>query len=44
MLDALGRPVAVSIPTPTQRYLEQRDHLIASILKFRERAISVLSK
>lgn len=44
MLDALGRPVAVSIPTPTQRYPEQRDRLVASILEFRERAMAVLSK
>jgi len=44
MLDALGRPVAVSIPTPSQRFPQQRDKLVAHILEFRERASAALSK
>lgn len=44
MLDALGRPVAVSIPMPSQRFPERRDHLVARILEFRGRATTELSK
>ncbi|HUZ66793.1 MAG TPA: IclR family transcriptional regulator [Beijerinckiaceae bacterium] len=44
MLDALGRPVAVSIPAPSQRFPEQRDRLVARILEFRDRAMTALSK
>lgn len=37
MLDAFGRPVAVSIPAPSHRFSAHRDSLVQSLLSFRQK-------
>ncbi|XSC47359.1 IclR family transcriptional regulator [Bradyrhizobium sp. RDT10] len=44
VLDHFGRPVAVSIPVPTQRFLENRDALAERLLGFRRGVEGVLSR
>jgi DNA-binding IclR family transcriptional regulator len=44
LIDHFGRPVAVSIPVPTQRFLENRDDLAERLLGFRRRVESILSR
>ena len=44
MIDHFGRPVAVSIPVPTQRFLENRDRLAEQLLSFRRRVEAILSR
>ncbi|NOJ45961.1 IclR family transcriptional regulator [Bradyrhizobium archetypum] len=44
VIDHFGRPVAVSIPVPTQRFLEHRDGLAERLLGFRRRVEGVLSR
>jgi len=44
MIDHFGRPVAVSIPVPTQRFLENRDRLAERLLGFRRRVEAILSR
>jgi DNA-binding IclR family transcriptional regulator len=42
VLDAFGRPVAVSIPAPTDRFNAQRDSLAQAMLAFREKLRSIV--
>jgi DNA-binding IclR family transcriptional regulator len=42
VLDAFGRPVAVSIPTPTHRFVQQREALSRALLKFREKLRAIV--
>ena len=42
VLDAFGRPVAVSIPAPNHRFNEQREVLSQALLGFRERLRTVV--
>jgi DNA-binding IclR family transcriptional regulator len=44
VLDHFGRPVAVSIPVPTQRFLENRDALAERLLGFRRGVEGILSR
>lgn len=44
IIDHFGRPVAVSIPVPTQRFLENRDNLAERLLDFRRRVEKILSR
>ncbi|MCK1394350.1 IclR family transcriptional regulator [Bradyrhizobium sp. 1] len=44
MIDHFGRPIAVSIPVPTQRFLENRDRLAERLLSFRRRVEPILSR
>jgi len=44
LLDVFGRPVAVSIPTPSQRFDEQREQLAAQLKAFRKRIKPVVSR
>jgi DNA-binding IclR family transcriptional regulator len=44
IIDHFGRPVAVSIPVPTQRFLENRDRLAERLLDFRRRVEKILSR
>jgi DNA-binding IclR family transcriptional regulator len=44
VLDAFGRPVAVSIPAPTHRFTANRASLAESLLKLRERLRAILGK
>lgn len=44
LLDMFGRPVAVSIPVPAQRFEEQRDLLVQQLKSFRDRLKSVLRR
>jgi DNA-binding IclR family transcriptional regulator len=37
LLDAFGRPVAISIPAPSQRFQAEREALAGALLRFRER-------
>jgi len=43
LTDPFGRPVAVSIPAPTQRFAERREALTQSILAFRARLAPLLA-
>lgn len=44
LLDVFGRPVAVSIPVPSQRFAEQRDELAKLLKSFRKRIKEVVSR
>ena len=44
VLDAFGRPVAVSIPAPTHRFNAERDALSAAILAFREKMRTIVGR
>jgi DNA-binding IclR family transcriptional regulator len=44
VLDAYGRPIAISIPAPTHRFVEQRQMLSEAALKFREKLKSVVGR
>ena len=44
VVDAFGRPVAVSIPAPTHRFNDQRDSLAEALLAFREKLRSTVGK
>ena len=44
VLDAFGRPVAVSIPAPTHRFNAQRHSLSQALLAFREKMRSLLGR
>lgn len=44
MLDVLGRPVAISIPVPQQRFAEARESLARKLLAFRETIRPLLEK
>ncbi|MBR0755254.1 IclR family transcriptional regulator [Bradyrhizobium jicamae] len=44
LLDHFGRPVAVSIPVPTQRFLENRDGFAERLIGFRRRVEGILSR
>jgi len=43
-IDAFGRPIAVSIPAPTHRFVESRERLAAAALKFRDKLVSVVGR
>ena len=42
--DLFGRPIAISIPTPTARFLESREELAERLLTFRERIKPILTR
>ena len=42
VLDAFGRPVAVSIPAPTHRFQSDRDSLSKAVLAFREKMVEII--
>ncbi|MDB5643279.1 MAG: putative transcriptional regulatory protein [Hyphomicrobiales bacterium] len=44
LLDVFGRPIAVSIPTPSQRFDEQRAQLATQLKAFRKRIRTVVSR
>jgi DNA-binding IclR family transcriptional regulator len=44
VLDARARPIAVSIPAPERRFIENRDELVARILELRARAAAFLAR
>lgn len=44
VLDSFGRPVAISIPVPEQRFAQQRTILERALLDFRERMKKLLAK
>ena len=44
LLDVFGRPIAVSIPTPSQRFEEQRAQLALQLKAFRKRIRAVVSR
>jgi DNA-binding IclR family transcriptional regulator len=44
VVDAFGRPVAVSIPAPTQRFNAQRETISASLATFREKMRGIVGR
>lgn len=44
MLDAFGRPIAVSIPAPTQRFDAQREALVSALANFREKMRNIIGR
>ncbi|MDB5650338.1 MAG: putative transcriptional regulatory protein [Hyphomicrobiales bacterium] len=44
LLDLFGRPIAISIPVPSQRFAEQRDGLAKSLLAFRKRIKGIVAR
>jgi DNA-binding IclR family transcriptional regulator len=42
LLDVFGRPIAISIPVPSQRFAEQRSELSRQLLAFRERVKAIV--
>ena len=42
VLDAFGKPVAVSISSPSHRFNNQRDLLAQALLAFREKLRSIV--
>lgn len=44
LLDVFGRPIAVSIPTPSQRFAEQKDEIARQLKAFRKRIKAVVSR
>lgn len=42
LLDMMGRPIAVSIPVPSQRFAEQKDELSKALKAFRKRIRAAL--
>ena len=44
VVDPFGRPVAVSIPAPTHRFVERRVALSAALLSFREKLRTNIGK
>jgi DNA-binding IclR family transcriptional regulator len=43
-LDSLGRPIAVSIPAPTQRFAARRDELSKALLAFRDKMRAIVGR
>lgn len=44
VVDAFGRPIAVSIPAPTHRFNAQRESLSESLIKFREKLSGIVGR
>src|SRR5262249_60929344 len=44
LLDLFGRPIAISIPAPTARFLDSREELAERLLAFRERIKPILTR
>jgi DNA-binding IclR family transcriptional regulator len=44
LLDGFGRPIAISIPAPTARFLESRAELAKQLLAFRERIKPIMTR
>jgi DNA-binding IclR family transcriptional regulator len=44
LLDWFGRPIAISVPTPSLRFADHQDEIIARLLQFRERIKDVLRR
>jgi DNA-binding IclR family transcriptional regulator len=44
VLDAFGRPVAVSIPAPTHRFHAEREAMVAALTRFRAKMLSILAR
>jgi DNA-binding IclR family transcriptional regulator len=43
-LDSFGRPIAVSIPAPTQRFAARRDELSKALLAFRDKLRAIVGR
>lgn len=43
-LDSFGRPIAVSIPAPTQRFAERRNELSQALLTFRDKMRAIVGR
>ena len=43
-LDSFGRPIAVSIPAPTQRFAARRDELAKALLAFRDKMRAIVGR
>jgi DNA-binding IclR family transcriptional regulator len=43
-LDSFGRPIAVSIPAPTQRFVARRDELSKALLAFRDKMRAIVGR
>jgi DNA-binding IclR family transcriptional regulator len=44
LVDAYGRPIAISIPAPTTRFVESRAELADQLMAFRERVKPILNR
>lgn len=44
LLDWFGRPIAISIPTPSLRFADRRDEITARLLQFREHVKDVMRR
>jgi DNA-binding IclR family transcriptional regulator len=44
VIDAFGRPAAVSIPAPTHRFKAQEDKLCRALLTFREKMLGIVGR
>jgi DNA-binding IclR family transcriptional regulator len=44
LLDWFGRPIAISVPTPSLRFAGRQDEIVARLLQFRERVREVLRR
>jgi DNA-binding IclR family transcriptional regulator len=44
VIDAFGRPVAVSVPAPTHRFTAQRETLAQSLIVFREKLRAIVGR
>lgn len=44
LLDTMGRPIAVSIPVPSQRFAEQKDDLSKALRAFRKRIRATIAR
>jgi DNA-binding IclR family transcriptional regulator len=44
VLDAYGRPVAVSIPAPTHRFNEERETISATLIAFRDKMRAIVGR
>jgi hypothetical protein len=44
VLDVFGRPIAISIPAPSQRFATERDSLSQALGAFRDKMRSLLGR
>ncbi len=44
VVDAYGRPVAVSIPAPTHRFVAEREALSAALMRFRDKLRAIVGR
>jgi DNA-binding IclR family transcriptional regulator len=43
-LDSFGRPIAVSVPAPTQRFAARRDELAKALVAFRDKMRAIVGR